>query len=142
MRPWSQRVYGVPPEQVIGSSIKTRYEMHAGLPVLVRLPELDFVDDKAGKPVAIHMHIGRRPVAAFGNSDGDLEMLEWTTSGPGPRLGLIVHHTDAAREWAYDRKSKVGRLDKALDAAPARRWIVVDLQRDWNTVFPPSAPRE
>jgi hypothetical protein len=143
MRPWSQRVYGVPPEQVIGSSIKTRYETHAGAPVLVRLPELDFVDDKAGKPVGIHMHIGRRPVAAFGNSDGDFEMLEWTTSGPGPRLGLIVHHTDAAREWAYDRKSKVGRLDKALDAAPARGWIVVDLQRDWNTVFPPSAaPRE
>jgi phosphoserine phosphatase len=112
MRPWAERVYGVPPEQVIGSSIKTKFEMRDGHPVLVRLPELNFLDDKAGKPVAIQMHIGRRPVAAFGNSDGDLEMLQWTCAGPGSRFCLYVHHTDAEREWAYDRESPVGRLDK------------------------------
>ncbi len=136
MRPWTERVYGVPPEQVIGSSIKTKFEMRDGKPVLVRLPEINFIDDKAGKPVGIQQHIGRRPIAAFGNSDGDLEMLQWTTSGPGPRFGLIVHHTDAAREWAYDRKSHVGRLDKALDEATTRGWTVVDMKKDWKTVYP------
>jgi hypothetical protein len=136
MRPWSLRVYGVPPQQVIGSTIRTEYRIVDGVPALVRLPEIDFVDDKAGKPVGINKFLGRRPIAAFGNSDGDFEMLEWTTSGDGPRLGLIVHHDDAEREYAYDRSSSVGRLDKALDAAPQRGWTVVSMQRDWKRVFP------
>jgi phosphoserine phosphatase len=135
MRPWSERIYGVPPEQVIGSSIVTRYELRDGKPVLVRLPEIDFIDDKAGKPVAINRHIGRRPIAAFGNSDGDYEMLQWTTSGEGPRLGVIVHHTDPEREWAYDRESHIGRLDRALDDAAGSGWTVVDMKRDWKHVF-------
>ena len=135
MRPWSEKVYGVPPEQVIGSSIKTKYEIRDGKPVLVRLPEINFIDDKEGKPIAINQHIGRRPIAAFGNSDGDLQMLQWTTAGAGPRFALIVHHTDAEREWAYDRKSHIGKLDKALDEAQARGWTVVDMKRDWKTVF-------
>ena len=120
MRPWAERVYGVPPEQVIGSSIKTKYEVRDGKPVLVRLPELNFINDKSGKPVGIQQHIGRRPIAAFGNSDGDFEMLEWTTSAPGARLGLIVHHDDGEREFAYDRKSHVGKLDRGLNEAGAR----------------------
>jgi hypothetical protein len=136
MRPWTNRVYGVPPEQVIGSSIKTRYELRGDTPVLMRLPAVDFIDDKAGKPVGINEFIGRRPVAAFGNSDGDYEMLRWTTAGGGPRFGLIVHHTDAAREWAYDRESHVGRLAKALDEAPKRGWVVVDMKRDWKVIYP------
>jgi phosphoserine phosphatase len=136
MRPWTERVYGIPPEQVIGSSIKTKFEMRDGKPVLVRLPEINFIDDKAGKPVGIQQHIGRRPIAAFGNSDGDLEMLQWTTAGNGARFGLIVHHTDAAREWAYDRKSPIGKLDQALDQAGARGWTVVDMRRDWKTIYP------
>ena len=136
MRPWVEQVYGVTPEQVVGSSIKTKYEVRNGKPVLVRLPEIDFIDDNVGKPVGIHKFIGRRPVMAFGNSDGDYEMLEWTTSGPGPRFGLIVHHTDAEREWAYDRDSKIGQLDKALDAAQQRGWTVVDMKRDWKHIFP------
>ncbi len=136
MRPWTERVYGIPPEQVIGSSIKVKFEMRGGKPVLVRLPEIDFVDDKAGKPVGIHRFIGRRPIAAFGNSDGDLQMLQWTAAGAGPRLMLLVHHTDAGREWAYDRKSPVGRLDKALDEAAARDWTVVDMKRDWKVIYP------
>jgi phosphoserine phosphatase len=135
MRPWTEKVYGVPPEQVIGSSIKTKYEIRDGKPALVRLPEINFIDDKEGKPIAINQHIGRRPIAAFGNSDGDLQMLQWTTAGAGPRFALIVHHTDAEREWAYDRKSHIGQLDKALDEAPARGWTVVDMKRDWKTVF-------
>jgi hypothetical protein len=135
MRPWTARVYGIPPEQVVGSSCKLKYEVQDGRPVLMRLPEIDFIDDKAGKPVGIQKFIGRRPIAAFGNSDGDYEMLRWTTSGKGPRLGLIVHHTDAVRESAYDRDSPVGRLDKALDEAPARGWVVVDMKKDWKTVF-------
>jgi phosphoserine phosphatase len=135
MRPWSERVYGIPPEQVVGSSIKTRFEMRDGRPVLFRLPEINFIDDKAGKPVGINEHIGRRPIAAFGNSDGDLEMLQWTTMSAGVRLGLIVHHTDAEREYAYDRHSHVGKLDKALDAAAANKWTVVDMKRDWKRVF-------
>jgi hypothetical protein len=137
MRPWTEAVYGVPPEQVIGSSIKTKFEVRDGKPVLMRLPEIDFIDDKAGKPVGINKFIGRRPIAAFGNSDGDLQMLQWTTSGPGRRFGLIVRHDDGEREYAYDRDSPVGRLDKALDAAPAAGWSVVSMKRDWNAVFPP-----
>jgi phosphoglycolate phosphatase-like HAD superfamily hydrolase len=140
MRPWAERVYGIPPEQVIGSSIKTALERRDGIPVLVRLPEIDFIDDKAGKPVGIHRHVGRRPIAAFGNSDGDLEMLDWTTAGAGARFALLVHHTDAGREWAYDRASSVGRLDRALDLAGTRGWTVVDVRRDWKRVFPGDAP--
>jgi hypothetical protein len=136
MRPWTEEVYGIPPEQVVGSSIKTRFELSDGKPVLVRLPEINFIDDKAGKPVGIQMHIGRRPIAAFGNSDGDLQMIQWTTVGPGARFGLIVHHTDADREYAYDRQSSVGRLDKALDEAKRQGWTVVDMQQDWKRIFP------
>jgi hypothetical protein len=136
MRPWTETVYGIPPEQVIGSSIKTKFELRDGKPVLVRLPEVDFIDDKAGKPVGIHQHIGRRPVAAFGNSDGDLQMLQWTTAGRGARFALLVRHTDAKREWAYDRKSPIGRLDKALDEAQARGWTVVDMKNDWKVIYP------
>jgi haloacid dehalogenase-like hydrolase len=136
MRPWSERIYGIPPEQVVGSSIKTKFEMRDGQPRLFRLPQINFIDDKAGKPVGINQHIGRRPIAAFGNSDGDLEMLQWTTmSGSGVRLGLIVHHTDAEREYAYDRKSHFGKLDLALDAAAVNRWTVVDMKKDWKRVF-------
>jgi hypothetical protein len=135
MRPWSERVYGVPPEQVVGSSIKTRFEMRDSTPALFRLPELNFIDDGPGKPVGINQHIGRRPIAAFGNSDGDLEMLQWTTLSAGARFGLIVHHTDAEREYAYDRQSHIGKLDKALDAAALNRWTVVDMKSDWKRIF-------
>jgi phosphoglycolate phosphatase-like HAD superfamily hydrolase len=134
MRPWAERVYGIPPEQVVGSSIKTTFAVRDGVPTLMRQSELHFIDDGPGKPVGIQQHIGRRPIMAFGNSDGDLQMLEWTTAGTGPRFGLIVHHTDGEREWAYDRTSSVGRLDKALDAAAARGWTVVDMKRDWARV--------
>ncbi len=136
MRPWTEKIYGIPPEQVVGSSIKTRFELSDGGPVLVRLPEINFIDDKAGKPVGIHMHVGRRPIAAFGNSDGDLQMIQWTTAGSGARFGLIVHHTDAEREYAYDRQSSVGRLDKALEMAQKQGWTIVDMKRDWNRIFP------
>jgi phosphoglycolate phosphatase-like HAD superfamily hydrolase len=136
MRPWVERVYGIPPEQVIGSSIRTRYELRDDRPVLMRLPELNFIDDKDGKPVGINQHIGRRPIMAFGNSDGDFQMLEWTTAGSGPRFGLIVHHTDAKREWAYDRESHIGRLARALDEAPRRGWTVLNMKDDWAVVFP------
>jgi len=136
MRPWAEKVYGVPPEQVVGSSIKTRFEWRDGQPVLMRLPELNFIDEKAGKPVGINEHIGRRPIAAFGNSDGDREMLQWTTAGKGARLALLVHHTDAEREWAYDRTSAIGRLDKALDETQARGWTVVSMKDDWKRIFP------
>ncbi len=136
MRPWSKAVYGIPPEQVIGSSIKTKFEMRDGRPRLFRLPEIDFIDDKAGKPVGINQYIGRQPIAAFGNSDGDLQMLQWTTLAEGRRFGLIVHHTDAEREYAYDRKSPFGKLDKALDAAESNQWTVVDMKRDWKVIFP------
>ncbi|MFO1314952.1 MAG: HAD family hydrolase [Burkholderiales bacterium] len=141
MRPWTERVYGVPPEQVIGSSIKTRFELRDGQPVLVRLPQMDFVDDKAGKPVGINTHIGRRPIAAFGNSDGDLQMLQWTTAGKGARLGVLVHHTDAEREYAYDRNSSIGRLDKALDVAGPQGWTVVDMKNDWKSIYPTPVAR-
>jgi hypothetical protein len=136
MRPWSERLYGVSPEQVVGSSIKTRFEMRDGTPILFRLPEINFTDDEAGKPIGINQHIGRRPIAAFGNSDGDLEMLQWTTMAGGVRLGLIVHHTDAEREYAYDRQSHFGKLDKALDNAAVNKWTVVDMKRDWKVIFP------
>jgi len=135
MRPWAEAVYGIPPEQVIGSSIKTQFEIKDGVPVLMRLPELDFVDDKEGKPVGIQLHIGRRPIAAFGNSDGDLQMLQWTSAGSGKRFCLYIHHTDAEREWAYDRESSIGRLDKGLEAARASGWTVVDMKNDWKRVF-------
>ena len=136
MRPWTEKVYGIPPEQVIGSSIKTRFEAHDGKPVLVRLPELNFMDEKEGKPVGINQHIGRRPIAAFGNSDGDLQMLQWTTAGQGPRFALYVHHTDAEREWAYDRKSSIGRLDKGLDEAREKGWTVLNMKQDWKVIYP------
>jgi haloacid dehalogenase-like hydrolase len=135
IRPWSEQVYGVPPEQVVGSSVKTRFQMRGDIPVLFRLPEIDFIDDKADKPVGINKYIGRRPIAAFGNSDGDLEMLQWTTKAGGRRFGLIVHHTDAEREYAYDRRAPLGRLDVALDAAPVNGWTVVDMKNDWKRVF-------
>lgn len=138
MRPWAERVYGIPPEQVIGSSIRTKFEMRDGQPALVRLPELNFIDDKAGKPVGIHEHIGRRPIAAFGNSDGDLQMLQWTAAGAGSHFCLYVHHTDAVREWAYDRASHIGRLDQGLDEANARGWTVVSMKDDWTQIFPAS----
>jgi hypothetical protein len=135
MRPWTERIYGVPPEQVVGSSIKTKFEMRDGQPELFRLPDMNFVDDGPGKPVGINEFIGRRPIAAFGNSDGDLEMLQWATLTGGPRLGLIVHHTDAEREYAYDRDTSFGRLDKALDAAAVNKWTVVDMKNDWKRIF-------
>jgi hypothetical protein len=136
MRPWTEKVYGIPPEQVVGSSIKLKFKMRDGKPVLMRLPEIDFIDDGPGKPVGIQKFIGRRPIAAFGNSDGDLQMLQWTAAGEGRRFMLLVHHTDADREWAYDRKSHIGRLDKALDEAQRLGWTVVDMKKDWKRVFP------
>jgi phosphoglycolate phosphatase-like HAD superfamily hydrolase len=135
MRPWAEKTYGIPPEQVVGSSIKTKYETRDGQPVLVRLPEMNFLDDQAGKPVGIHTHIGRRPIAAFGNSDGDHQMLQWTAAGRGARFMCIIHHTDAEREWAYD-KIAIGSLDKALDEAMARGWTVVSMKDDWKRIFP------
>ncbi|MEI9991705.1 MAG: HAD family hydrolase [Rhizomicrobium sp.] len=142
MRAFAQTVYGIPPEQVIGTTFATQYVLDAdGTPALVRQPRIDFIDDGPAKPSAIYRIIGRRPVFAFGNSDGDREMLEWTMGGPGPRFAGLVHHTDAVREFAYDRTSKIGRLDKALDEALARGWTVVDMRRDWRVVFPPTAAR-
>jgi phosphoserine phosphatase len=135
MRPWTERVYGIPPEQVIGSRIKTKFEMRDGQPVILRLPEIEFIDDKDGKPLGINSHIGRRPMAAFGNSDGDLPMLQWTAAGPGARFCLYVHHTDAEREFAYDRESRIGKLDKGLDEARAKGWTVVDMKSDWKRVY-------
>ena len=137
MRPWVERVYGVPPEQVVGSKIKTKYEMRDGRPVLLRLPEVEFIDDKAGKPVGIDSHIGRRPIAAFGNSDGDQQMLEWTHAGSGPRLIMLVSHDDAAREWAYGAESKIGTFSDALRALAQRNgWSVISMQKDWRRIFP------
>jgi phosphoserine phosphatase len=136
MRPWTDKVYGIPPENVVGSSVKTKFEIRDGNAVLMRVPELNFVDDGPGKPVGINEHIGTRPIAAFGNSDGDMQMLQYTTTGSGARFGLLVHHTDAEREWAYDRKSSVGKLDKALDAAPGAGWTIVDMKNDWKNIFP------
>ena len=136
MRPWTEKVYGVPPEQVVGSSIKTKYEMRDGKPVLVRLAEIDFIDDKTGKPVGINSHIGRRPIAAFGNSDGDQQMLEWTQGGSGARLMMLVHHDDAVREWAYGAESKIGTFSDALMAeAKAKKWTVISMKNDWKRIF-------
>jgi hypothetical protein len=141
MRPWVEGAYGIPPEQIVGSSGVVKYEWNDGKPMLIKQPKVEFIDDGPGKPVGINRFIGRHPIFAFGNSDGDLEMLQWTTngprSGPRPRIGLIVHHTDAKREYAYDRHSAVGRLDKALDAAPKKGWIVVSMKEDWKRIFPP-----
>jgi phosphoglycolate phosphatase-like HAD superfamily hydrolase len=137
VRVFSEARYGVPPQQVVGSSVKTKYEMRGGKPAIVRLPQIDFIDDKAGKPVGIQKFIGKRPIAAFGNSDGDFEMLEWTTSAPGARLGLIVHHDDAGREFAYDRNSHIGRLARGLDEGPRRGWTIVSMKNDWRSVYPP-----
>jgi len=136
MRPWAEKVYGIPPEQVVGSSVKTQFEIRDGKPVLVRLPELNFNDDKGGQPVGINEHIGRRPIAAFGNSDGDLQMLQYTGAGSGARFCLYVHHDDVAREYAYDRTDLLARLDKGLDEANAKGWTVVSMKEDWKTVFP------
>lgn len=137
MRPWTEATYGIPPERVIGSSLKTTFELRDGTPVLVKQSEVGSIDDGPGKPVNINLHIGRRPIAAFGNSDGDLQMLQWTAGGEGATLCLLVHHTDAKREWAYDRDSKIGRLAKALDEANRRGWTVVDMKNDWSTIFVP-----
>lgn len=136
MRPWTEKVYGIPPEQVYGSSVKTTFALRGDKPAIVFLPEVDLIVEGPGKAVAISKYIGRRPIASFGNSDGDLEMLQWTTAGSGARFALLVHHTDAEREWAYDRKSAVGRLDKALDEALAKGWTVVDMKKDWKIVYP------
>jgi len=136
MRVFAERVYGVPPEQVIGSSIVTEFQMRDGVPVIMRKAEIDFIDDKEGKPVAIHKFIGRRPVAAFGNSDGDLQMLQWTAARSGPSLCVLVHHTDERREWAYDRNSHIGQLDKALTVARDNDWSVVDMKQDWQVISP------
>jgi hypothetical protein len=136
VRSFSERVYGVPPEQVVGSSIVTTYELRANMPVLMRQPQLNFIDDREGKPVGINQHIGRRPVAAFGNSDGDFQMLEWVTAGDGARLGVLLHHDDAEREFSYDRQSAAGRLDRALAKAPVRGWTVASMRNDWNRVYP------
>jgi len=136
MRCFAEQTYDIPPQQVVGSSSKMKYEIRHAKPVLLRLPEVQFVDDKQGKPIGIETFIGRRPIAAFGNSDGDQQMLEWTMAGSGARFVFIVHHDDAEREWAYDRKSDVGRLDTAWDEALAKGWIVVSMKDDWKTIFP------
>jgi phosphoglycolate phosphatase-like HAD superfamily hydrolase len=136
LRPWTERTYGIPPEQVVGSSLKTKFDMRGGAPVILQLPEMNFLNDGPAKPVGIHRNIGRRPIAAFGNSDGDLQMLQWTCSGGGARFCLFVHHTDGEREYAYDRASPIGRLDKGLDEAAAKGWTVVDMKRDWKVIYP------
>ena len=143
MRPWTERVYGIPPEQVVGSSGVVKFELGAGgKPELMKIGKIEFVDDGPGKPVGINRFIGRRPIFAFGNSDGDLAMLQWTMAGTGARFAGLVHHTDAEREYAYDRKSAVGKLDKALDEATAKGWTVVDMKRDWKAVFPDASAKE
>ncbi len=136
VRAISEKVYGIPPEQVVGSSIVTEFQVKDGKAELLRMPRIDFINDKAGKPVGIYNHIGRRPILAFGNSDSDMEMIEYTMAGDGPRMGLFVRHTDAEREYSYDRESHVGTLNKALDEAGAKGWIIVDMKQDWNTIFP------
>jgi hypothetical protein len=136
MRPWVEKVYGIPPEQVVGSSGKLKFQMRDGKPVLVKLPEVNLINDKEGKPIGIQTYIGRRPIAAFGNSDGDLQMLQWTAAGNRARFCAYIHHTDAEREWAYDRKSDIGRLDKGLDEANAKGWTIVSMKEDWKTIFP------
>jgi hypothetical protein len=136
MRPWTEEVYGIPPQQVIGSSIRLAFEMTDTGPVIMRLPEMEFINDKEGKPVGIEKYIGRKPVAAFGNSDGDLQMLQWTEAGGPGRLMVYIHHTDDEREWAYDRESYIGKLDKGLDEALDKGWLVVDMKKDWKVIYP------
>ena len=136
MRTFSEAIYGIPPDRVIGSSIVTRYVVQDGRPVLMREAKVHFIDDKDEKPVGINMHVGRRPIAAFGNSDGDFAMLEWVTSGPGARFGLIIHHDDADREYAYDRDAGLARLSRGLDEGPNRGWTIVSVKNDWKRVFP------
>jgi phosphoglycolate phosphatase-like HAD superfamily hydrolase len=136
MRPWTEGFYGIPPNQVVGSSGKTEFKLDGDTPTIQKLPAIEFVDDGPGKPVGINRFIGKRPIFAAGNSDGDLEMLQWTTLNSGPRFGMIIHHTDAKREWAYDRDSRIGKLDKALDEAPRRGWTVVDMKDDWKVIYP------
>lgn len=136
MRPWTEKVYGIPPEQVVGSSGELKFEMTDAGPVLMKLPEIELIDDGPGKPAGIQSHIGRRPIAAFGNSDGDLQMLQWTDAGAGPHFCLYVHHTDSVREWAYDHPSHIGQLEKGLEEAAAKGWTVVDMAKDWKTIHP------
>lgn len=136
MRPWTEMVYGIPPERVIGSSIKSKFKIVDGIPKIIGLPEVQFIDDGPNKPIGIQERIGRRPLMAFGNSDGDREMLLWTTSGKGPRFGMLIRHTDEVREIAYDRQSHIGRLEKALDMAPEKGWVVVDMKKEWKEIFP------
>jgi hypothetical protein len=136
MRPWVEEVYGIPPDQVVGSSIKTVFEYNNGNPVIKRLPEMDFIDDKEGKPIGIHKFIGKKPVFASGNSDGDLQMMQWTASNTYKSFMLYLHHTDGEREWAYDRESHIGRLDKGLDEAREKGWTVIDMKKDWKVIYP------
>jgi hypothetical protein len=136
MRPWTEQAYGIPPSQVVGSSLKAKYEVKDGKPTIMRLPEVNFVDDGPGKPVGIHQHIGQRPVFVAGNSDGDYEMMQWTMTNSLPHFGILIHHTDAGREWAYDRESHFGKLNKGLDDAAKYGWQVVDMKRDWKAIFP------
>ena len=136
LRTFAEEAYGIPPEQIIGSSLKSKYEVRDGVPTIVKTSEINFIDDKAGKPVGIHQHIGRRPIFAAGNSDGDFQMLEWTTAGKGPHFGMLVHHTDAKREWAYDRDSHIGKLSRGLDEAKERGWLLVDMKNDWTAIYP------
>ena len=136
MRPWTEEVYGIPTEQVIGSTLKSEFEIRDGVPAIVKLPEMEYFNDKEAKPLAIDKFIGKRPVAAFGNSDGDLAMLQWTSAGDGKRMMVYIHHTDAGREYAYDRESHIGRLNKGLDEAKEKKWIVVDMKNDWNKIYP------
>jgi phosphoserine phosphatase len=135
VRPWAAKVYGIAPDHVIGSSIKTKFEIINDRPTLTRVPEIDFIDEREGRPAGIHEQTGRRPIAVFGNSDADLQTLQWTTMAPGPHLGVVVHHTDAEREYAYDRDAGFGRLEKVLDAAAENGWAVVDMKNDWKTIF-------
>ncbi|WP_226667561.1 HAD family hydrolase [Microbulbifer aggregans] len=138
IRVFAEQAYGIPPDQVVGTSLRAKYEVRDGKPVIVKQPEINLVDDKEGKPVGIHQYIGQRPIFVAGNSDGDYQMLEWATAGDGPRFGIILHHTDGKREWAYDRDSHIGQLNKGLDDAGKKGWTVIDMQKDWKTVFPPS----
>ncbi|BFM10167.1 HAD family hydrolase [Simiduia litorea] len=136
IRPWAEQVYGVEPENVIGSSVKLEYEYRNGNPVILRRPKLNFINDKAGKPIAIHQHIGKRPILAFGNSDGDLQMLQWTDANKLPHLSAYIHHTDAEREWAYDQDSHIGQLKQGLAQAAKQNWLVVDMKKDWRNIYP------
>ena len=136
MRPWTEGVYGIPPHQVVGSSIKTEFDYNDGNPVIRKLPELDFIDDKAGKPVGIHKYIGKKPIFASGNSDGDLQMMQYTASNPQGAFMLYLHHTDSEREWAYDRDSHIGGLDKGLDEAQKNGWTVIDMAKEWKVIYP------